>query len=444
MFMKRKIILSIMRRRKKTLIICFSVFILGIAIAFCFFISSEISIFQERLIAILSPEVTIGYKSNSESFLDKNTITQLANENEVDYYNYNMNLLVISDLYNKFTYDKTFVGDRNFTLTGIQNPEGILVGNGNEELIEGRKFNQDEVTSGEKLCLIEANFAAENNINIGDEIIFYHEIILNNFTTERQLIETIDINIRVVGIFSRMNTVDVFDTEGMNKIYVSNNLVDEIIVYKNSVLSQYQDTNYEYPYTPTFTLNNAEDLPLFLEKLMTFGIIENYNVTTNEEYIQNLVAPINYIRNQFLFILNLSLGIFVIVLSILFMLFTRERKKEFGILIAMGRAKILIILDILLENEIIIFVGLMMATIIGRILFNYYNQNILIYDYEEMLRTSYQNIENQINANAIDMNYYTFFVVILRLYLIVGGVGVFASIIPCIYISRINPKKLLL
>ena len=212
--------------------------------------------------------------------------------------------------------------------------------NGTYKLEEGRHIKADD----SYVALISKELADKNNLSVGDTI---------EFITETD-IDITDTTFKIIGIFS--------GTEGMSKSAITPSDIPANLGYidMNSLSELYDSEGYDfldvYTHTPeeekelmetiknvpevkgkTFTFNlNSEDFDLVSTPLSSFGSMVDTTV----------------------FILTI-IGVLIVVL--LLVLWTRGRKKEIGILLAVGRSKVEIVGQFLTENILITFLSMIVS-----------------------------------------------------------------------------------
>jgi len=106
--------------------------------------------------------------------------------------------------------------------------------------------------------------------------------------------------------------------------------------------------------------------------LPDFYLIED--LSFQHRQVMSSMDILNLIANQ---VLIFSIGAILIVLTLVILLYLRERKEEIGIYLALGEKKIKIILQILFEVFAIAIVGIVSASFIGYTLSNLMSESLL-------------------------------------------------------------------
>lgn len=212
--------------------------------------------------------------------------------------------------------------------------------NGTYKLEEGRHIKADD----SYVALISKELADKNNLSVGDNI---------EFITETD-IDITDTTFKIIGIFS--------GTEGTSKSAITPSDIPANLGYidMNSLSELYDSEGYDfldvYAHTPEEAkelMETIKNLPEVKGKTFTFNL--------NSEDFDLVSTPLSSFGSMVdttVFVLTL-IGVFIVVL--LLVLWTRGRKKEIGILLAVGRCKVEIVGQFLTENILIIFLSMIVS-----------------------------------------------------------------------------------
>lgn len=207
--------------------------------------------------------------------------------------------------------------------------------NGTYKLEEGRHIQADDSYA----ALISKELAEKNKLSVGDKITFRNDINSSETST-----------FTIVGIFS--------GTEGMSKSaitpdgipancgYIDMNSINEIY---------YKEEGHEgYSYLDVYanSVEDAEELLTTIKNLPSMkGKTFTYQVNSEDfDLIAKPLSSLNHMINTAVTVITV-VGAMIIVL--LLVLWTRSRKKEIGILLALGKSKGEIIGQFLIENWLI-------------------------------------------------------------------------------------------
>ena len=212
--------------------------------------------------------------------------------------------------------------------------------NGTYKLEEGRHIKADD----SYVALISKELADKNNLSVGDTI---------EFITETD-IDITDTTFKIIGIFS--------GTEGMSKSAITPSDIPANLGYidMNSLSELYDSEGYDfldvYTHTPEEVkelMETIKNLPEVKGKTFTFNL--------NSEDFDLVSTPLSSFGSMVdttVFVLTI-IGVLIVVLLLL--LWTRGRKKEIGILLAVGRSKVEIVGQFLTENILITFLSIIVS-----------------------------------------------------------------------------------
>lgn len=214
--------------------------------------------------------------------------------------------------------------------------------NGTYKLEEGRHIKPNDFYT----TLISKELADKNNLSVGDEITFSTELDVGN---------EIDSTFKIVGIFS--------GTEGTSKEAITPDSIPANCGYVdiNSIDELYELKGYDYLDVYTHDPEEAKELMETIKNLPEVkGKTFTFNINTEDfDLVTTPLSSFGSMVDTAVFVITL-IGVFVVIL--LLVLWTRGRKKEIGILLAVGRSKAEIIGQFLTENILITFLSMIVST----------------------------------------------------------------------------------
>lgn len=204
--------------------------------------------------------------------------------------------------------------------------------NGTYTLEKGRHIQPDDSYT----ALISKELADKNGLSVGDKITFRNEIDSSETST-----------FTIVGIFS--------GTEGMTKSaitpdgipancgYIDMNSINEIY---------YKDEGHEgYSYLDVYT-NSVEEAKELMETIKNLPIMKGKTFTyeVNSEDFDLISKPLSSLDSMISTAVTIIATVGGAIIVLLLLLWTRSRKREIGILLAIGKSKGEIIGQFLTEN----------------------------------------------------------------------------------------------
>lgn len=507
-FFKRGI-LSIVRKPVRSLIIFLIVFVLGILMAGSVSIKNSLRNTQKSINQTVLPIATISVdweqyerdmaKSGDEGerfpSVTKDTIQTIGELPYVKYYDYSIShypelkdlkVYIPEDLANKASSeDRNLEEDygKSVFIKGIQYHNISALEEGAISLKEGRVFTQQDIKDGKNYAVVGENFAKKNNLKIGSKFttqdkIYKHDEDLKLSKGEvedtRKPVETLEQEFEVIGTFtinkkegqSNQKEQDKeFDEwriiEQENTFFAPNPLVEKLMM--ESIKKDMEYNNYpiedmmnpEEMYEPTFVLKENSMLKDFKQEAS--ALLPQYNkITDATDSVTAITKPMEMINLIASIVLYASIGITVLILSLLVTLFLHDRRHEIGIYIAMGERKIRVMLQMLCEVVSVSLVAMTLALIIGNFLSRDFSKDILVdqtekAQYEEdrygySTSSDFIGIETDIDSGEIANNYNVTldFGTVLLFYAVGLGTIVISTAIPTMYISRLKPKEILM
>jgi len=369
----------------------------------------------------------------------------------------------------------------HFLVKGVHNPNVIDMEEGIIELTSGRIFTQDEMENSSPVAILPQALAYANNLDIGSTFTLEMRIydtfgftgnFIGDFELGASLLVVDEIEFEVIGIFEptvvmdvNSTTVDVFNHIELNtRIYVPLNIAtlsQQLLIehverfHPESLIYHYNYGHFEYR-DVIFALYDSLDLIQFNEAaqslLPEFWMIRD--LTDEFTAISNSMAIMQDISNWI--VIGTSISTFS-VLGLLIILLLRDRKEEIGIYLALGAPKKSIMTQIFTEvitiSMVAIFISLFMGNIAASeisytmlrqdLVYNpnvFPNQDMSIRDFNSMGYSIHMTGEDMLEAYNVSLDLRT----TLIFYGVSTGFITSATVIPLIYILKLNPKDILL
>lgn len=207
--------------------------------------------------------------------------------------------------------------------------------NGTYTLEEGRHITPED----SYVTLISKELADKNNLSVGDKITFKNDINSSDTST-----------FTIVGIFS--------GTEGMSKSAITPDSIPANCGYidMNSINKiYYEEEGHEgYSYLDVYT-NSVEEAKELLTTIKNLPSMKDktFVYSVNSEDFDLIAKPLSSLERIVSTAVTSIAFIGAGIIALLLVLWTRSRKKEIGILLAIGKSKIEIVSQFLIENILI-------------------------------------------------------------------------------------------
>jgi len=351
----------------------------------------------------------------------------------------------------------------SFQTRGVKNIYHLEFMTGFINVVEGRFFNGDD----KYVAIISSELANANNLGLG------------SFLTLEST-QTNHIEVEIVGLFDLAYPIQSEDWEYninrteqlFNQIYLPFDLIEFTIFdfYESEDWDLANQLQQEEMGLPPMTLENL----LFLQPIYYLRDIRY--LESFAEITQRLLPPFweitDYSYNfsplliSFENLLNIShwilwgaIGASVVIISLLLILYLRERKQEVGIYRAFGEKSWKIILQFLLEILIIGGIALNLALFTGNILSTHLSREMLRQDLMQetdvihsricvgcsidgmaMLNTGELSPEAMLASFDTSLDAYS----IILFYSLSVLVILISTVLPVIYLLKFQPKQILL
>ena len=311
--------------------------------------------------------------------------------------------------------------NQNITLNDeIKNNSNLVMLNG----ITASKSNIDfksEVLKLEKGRHIEENdknkimihekFAELNNVNLGDKI---------KLSQEGKILE-----LEVVGIYSGEKT-NTFN--GLSSDFIENTVYTD---YKSSqelsnLIANNKITSVEYGVEDPTKLDDVIKAVenLGINNLMVSKSNKNYELVTSS--VESITKITDMIRIG-------SVGVGVVILSLILMFWVCERTYEIGILLSLGTSKVNLVLQFIVEVLLVTIFGLMIALGIEIATIKYLASNVGSIFSEELPKSIADELM-KMSVNGID---------IVNLVIVMIAIVIISVVVALLPILKIKPKKIL-
>lgn len=203
-------------------------------------------------------------------------------------------------------------------------------------------FEGDNIVISEELATL-------NNLKVGDTITF-----VSPYTT------TYTIKATITGIYKE-NTESSSDMSQMysnsaNKIITNSTFIKKILA---------GDAKITATITPTFFIDNIDNVDKFSEEVTEKGLSKYYTVTSNADEISKATESVDNVKIFATTFLIITLVIGGVVLMVINMINIRERKYEIGVLRTIGMKKSKLSLQFMFELLIVAIGSLLIGAGVG-------------------------------------------------------------------------------
>jgi len=514
-----RVLTSIKRYKGRTFVLLMTVFLVGFFISGSMLINHAIDVSIQQLQRTMPLVFSIVYDENTtldleqyshgidEEFilLDREMIHEIGSLSYVSHYDYTI-YHMLRGYYQPYWLEETNMGCPDewphftFRIHGVSHPEIIYIESGMYELYAGRLFTAEEVQPVFRPevapALVSRELTELNGLSIGTIVqltqtgVFYlpedARVPEGGFTGmywgealwehPYSQIKDIIYDFEIIGIFEftrnvRGNASDLVHHQCMTNLFFTPNWrVEEVI--RNQVdgwllwadvfnMHDWEDGVVELfqaqadAITPLWVLYDVDDIMAFKEAanriLPPHVIIDDGLIGTFRPIIET-TNQLNATLNR---VLWMGAGAMIIVLTLLILLYLRERKHELGIYMALGERKIKVVCQIVLEVFLVSVIGLILTLFITHIMAESVSRSMIQSElfaaatrcesyWPSMLEMlgfgqelTVDEMLEHFNVSLDARTIFLFFVASI-------GAIIASTVVPVVYILELNPKDILM
>jgi len=345
------------------------------------------------------------------------------------------------------------------------------------EIVLGRKPTEYEIENQSHIAIISEEFAHLNRLGIGsvlslENILWKYEGLLTQSLTEENIFARQAYDFEVIGIFESLvapNTgYEWVDFEiaqsAANRVYLP---IGAVVSAQLFLIEKYQEMNPEAEWAQ----ENPEDLLIFynvyhlkdLRELENFKssvediVPEFWTVITISSSFDQVDASLQTVSELATLVLWVAVAASIFILNLLTILFVIDRKHEIGIYLALGEKKSRVITQVALEMLGVALLAIILSLLAGNVLADNISENMFRADMasaaEQTLEqgTLFSDLDHMgffpgENAEEMLARYDVSLDVVSVLIFFAASIGtiLMSTIMPMLYILRLNPKRIML
>ncbi|GBU10907.1 ABC transporter permease [Erysipelotrichaceae bacterium] len=485
-FMKRAL-LSITRKKGKSLILFLLIFILGNVIAGAISVQQATLKSEQKIKKSMGAvaSITIDKEKMEEDATSKiksltpEIMRKIGENPRVKYYDFSEGSQVTSRQLEQYHATEGESWDRppNFSLNGGEQPIFLDLFEKKVEFDtsygQGRTFTEAELKNGAHVTIMRSELAEVNNIRVGDMVKLANIISENEMRTHEMLDDmnvyaSRDLDLEVIGIVKStkatgpksgetkkineyMKNMD--EQQKINMFYVSNAITERENDFSREKLAEILDEeNLNWlgykQYTPTYILNEPEDVDAFKIEVAVY-LPEFYSIHGTTDSFDSIAGAILTMRALSTSTLYIAIGATLLIMSLIIILFLRDRKHELGIYLSLGESKPKVMSQILSEVLLIAILSMSCALISGNSIAQSVSKGML----ENQLSAETEKndgyrpgYETNMSDEDISASYEikmdgSYIVLFYGIGIVTIGLSTASSLV---YILRLNPKKIML
>ncbi|MEG0293697.1 ABC transporter permease [Enterococcus sp.] len=369
-----------------------------------------------------------------------------------------------------------------FSVKGVSRPEMADIEEGFIKLEDGSLFSDKDLSEGTNTIIISQEVAKLNNLSVGDQVVFdvtgeYYAMAENESEASSEEatsesgqpmgepeIRTFDFPAKVIGIFSVIKKEATEEEsensswmakEQLSTIYAPNKLVQELQRQRaEKIYSQTAEeiASAEEVYQTTYVLKTIDDLEAFREEANALLTNDYYQVLASSDEYDQVASSMKKLGQISGYVVMIAVAAALLIISLIVLLFLRDRKHELGIYLSIGETRGKIIGQILVELLLISAIALLLSLVTGNLLADGISRSLFQMDWftnpEQYSVRYYDGLmgNSHVSSDQVQEAYQVNFSLgyIVTYFLTGLGTVLLSAIVPLLYILRLNPKKIMM
>lgn len=322
-------------------------------------------------------------------------------------------------------------------LTGVDYAPVLEVEEGHLVITEGSTFTQDEVRSGEPVVLISKELSELNDLKVGDQVKLLHPLV-----DERgEFGEEAEYWVRVQGIYDLTRPDNNWN---LNQMITVNPFIEKVEENQREILGQVDRDEF---YRPIFILKDKDQEELFLGDF-SHQLPEGLEFVSNKSTLETIRGHWEALSSMGTRIL---LGTFLggaLIISVLSLLFLKDRRYELGVYLSLGESKKTVSVHYFLELLLIFSLAVLLSLGIGFILSKGLLNSLMIEPEADSFELS-QGVDlfGTFSGGRWEAQNQGTSISTMVLLLMLGSsflTLILGSVVGLLYVFRLSPKKLMM
>ena len=291
-----------------------------------------------------------GGSYSTQEFITDEMLQEIASVDGVA--GYDAALVAMPNYYNEkgkiIVNTKDNVVNNFYTYGSLNSKYNELFISGRFELVEGSHITED-VSNG---LILSKNCAEKNGLKLGDKVSGINDPNNNDPEVDMEIVGLFDV------VADKEDEANMYDAATLwdytDYAFCSFNAMKEMAV-------NYEDGN---KLTEAhFFVEDAAQLENVIREVQSISSINwnNFNITTNDEVYQNISSALSDTETLITTLIVVITAVSMVLITLILSMSIRSRKRETGILLAVGIAKPAVILQYVLETLLIAVVAFPLA-----------------------------------------------------------------------------------
>lgn len=471
----KRAVINIIRQPIKSLSLLLLITVLGGLLLGGLSMSRAMIATEERLLMQIPAVATLIYNGDEISGWDQPTREEIMSVGNLPYvrvYDFTLQTFFYSQ-------ELSWIDGMDpglFTGRGVNNPNITDIESGLISLFEGRTFTQEEIDNDAMVMVIPRSIATVNHLTVGSRINIaniahdfrwwgdWSDRFNEEFVLAKRMLE-----FEVIGIFTPEEYEDEEGSYFRDPIlfYMPFGVAESMLNFEINAMIEADEEEFrglgqgflqeELLLETLFVLYSPRDLDMFFEASMAL-LPEDWRPAGIDEAI---FTPITVSMDMVLELANtIQIAVIfasILVLTLVLLLFLRDRRHEIGIYLALGDKKIKVMLQILIEVGIIAIVGLVLAIFMGYLFSHFMTGYLFEQHLTEQLAMPFfstgvtpweltLHIPGQMSVEEAMTLFDVALTPLMLLIFVAISILIIAlsTLLPIFYVLKIEPKELLL
>ena len=495
---------SVTRRKGKSLILFTVIFVLGNVIAGAIAIQQSTTNVEKKiknqLGAIATVDVDFNKLMNESSDggievpkgLSVKEIEQIGSSPYVKTFDYSVSGNLFTKKFKSYEPESTgnatvmtnAGGNSMFSLKGTNLEESLEFKEKKLKLLEGRNFTQEEIDNGKAVALISKKVADANGVNVGDQVVLDSKGLNYSQDGTSEEVYTQDHPVEIIGLYEPVSIEQktgengkqnlqqqLMETDKFNVLYLPNKTVTAInqLEFEKGLETMPENfkkadgtalTESESQITPTYILKSPEDVDAFKEENKAL-IPDFYKLNVSTDQYDQVGGTVKKMSEISGYVVLLAIGASLLIISLVVVLFLRDRKHELGIYLSLGEQRKYVVSQILLELVLVSLIAMCLSLVTGNFLGKTVSESMIASDALSQVQSGSEQgmggatimggassslSSGSLSAEAVTEAYEVKFSMSYILTFLIAGIGTIflSAILPLTYIIRLNPKKIMM
>ena len=401
--MTKNALAYICRKRNRSIIAFILITLVLSSLYSCFYVAKSIDGVERSIYRLSNSSISIA-KKNAKDLFKKEDLKALKSIKDID---------EITTEYNgtaKLTSGNVFAGDQKVqrddvpqdlkNLVAIESTsntkKNILFNSGVFSLKEGRHINKDDVDK----ILVHSEFAKKNNLKLKDKV----SLQLINMTKNKTTVK--EHKFEIVGIFTGKKQEKY---TGLSSDFSENMMFTD---YKSS--QKALNTQKDIVNKLTIFASSPKEMKTTITKIKKIQVDwSKYTISKNNNAYREALDALNGVKH---IIKIMTYSIMIggsVILSLILILWLRERIYEIGILLSIGISKLEIIAQFILELLLVSLPSILMSLIFGNLILRQIASGFISSDDTVSITSKFLNDGYNINNLIIFIESYIILILII-------------------------------